>query len=151
MAKVKIPSSKIRDIKKKFSEAKIEAFQEESEKEESESLSLEDAKQIARDQKINETGHTPKEILKNKKKNIAKIKDVYRSERKIEAKWNFEVGDLVEFQDRTSKTKQIGIVVDLSLSDNHKTTSHAKKTGSALVFSSIGRVWKSPGALRKVE
>ena len=146
MAKVKIPKSKINDIKKKFSESKIEALLEESGEDLKESLSLEDAKQIAREQKVNETGYTPKEIKKNKKANIAKIKDAYSSERKIEAKWNFEIGDLVEF-----KTNQIGIVVDLSLSDNHKTAKHAKQTGSALVFSSIGRVWKSPAALRKIE
>lgn len=151
MAKVKIPKSKINDIKKKFSESKIEALLEESGEDLKESLSLEDAKQIAREQKVNETGYTPKEIKKNKKANIAKIKDVYSSERKIEAKWNFEIGDLVEFKDRKSKTNQIGIVVDLSLSDNHKTAKHAKQTGSALVFSSIGRVWKSPAALRKIE
>ena len=54
MAKVKIPKSKINDIKKKFSESKIEALLEESGEDLKENLSLEDAKQIAREQKVNE-------------------------------------------------------------------------------------------------
>ncbi len=157
MAKVNIPRSKLRDIKQKYTESKIEALQEESDTQNDESvdleeaISLEAAKEIAREKKINETGYTPKELIKNKKEDLAKIKRVYKTDRKIEAKWNFEVGDLVEFKDQPSKMNQIGIVVDLKLEDNHSSTLHAKKTGRALVFSSLGRVWKTPASLRKIE
>ncbi len=151
MASLKIPKSKIADIKKKYSDSKLDAIQEGLTESDQESLTLEEAKALAREQKMNETGLTPKEIRKNKKENLKKLRSTYSSERKVEAKWNFDVGDLVEFQDKKTNSKQIGIVVELELRENHSTTRSAKTAGTALILSSVGRVWKSPAALRKIE
>ena len=151
MASLKIPKSKIADIKKKYSDSKLDAIQEGLAESDQENLTLEEAKAIAREQKMNDTGLTPKEIRKNKKENLKKLRSTYSSKRKVEAKWNFDVGDLVEFQDKKTNSKQIGIVVELELRENHNTTRSAKAAGTALILSSVGRVWKSPAALRKIE
>jgi len=152
MANVKIPRSKLRDIRQKYNKAKHDAVDEDSEAENDiDVLSLEEAKEIARDKKVSETGYTPKELASNKKEKLVSIKRDYKSDKKIEAKWNFDIGDLVEFKDKNDSTNHVGIVVDLKLKDNHNSRNSAKKTGQALVFSSVGRVWKNPASLRKVD
>jgi len=152
VANTKIPNSKLSDIRQKYNKAKNDAFVEDTENDKDTTLkTLEVIKEIARDNKINETGLSPKEMAANKKEELASIKRSYKSDKKIEAKWNFEVGDLVEFQDKSNSTKHIGIVVDLMLKDKHNSRNSAKKAGQALVFSSAGRIWKNPAALRRID
>ena len=150
MGKRKIPRSSLSKVKEQYRDSK------KNEAEESESLdpsvvSLEDAKQIAHDAKVHETGYTPKELKKLKKDQIKNAGKVFRSDKKIEARWNFSVGDLVEFQDRNDKTMHIGIVIDFTKSDYHGSRKNAKKDGSVLLYSSCGRVWEKPAAIRKIE
>ena len=151
MAKRKISTSKLRKIKEQYRDSKKVEIEEDVGPADPYVVSIEDAKLIAQDSVVRETGFTPKELKKNRKVAIKKISDNFKSEKQIKAKWNFSIGDLVEFQDNNDKTMHIGIVVDFSMLEKHNSRSRAKNDGRVLLYSSCGRVWKKPAVIRKVE
>ena len=151
MGKRRIPTSKLRKIKEKYRDTKKLEIEEDTDVADPHAVSMEDAKLIAQDSVVRETGHTPKELKKNRKAALQNISKNFKSEKQIEAKWNFSIGDLVEFQDNDDKTTHIGIVVDFSMLKKHNSRSRAKNDGRVLLYSSCGRVWKKPAVIRKVE
>jgi hypothetical protein len=154
MGKRIIPRSSLTKIKEQYRDSKkaeIEETVETTDTTSSSAVSIEEAKLIAQDNTVVETGFTPKELKKNKRVALKNIKDTFKSEKKIKAEWNFSIGDLVEFQDRTDKTMHIGIVVDFIKSEKHDNRHRAKSDGSVLLYSSCGRIWKKPAAVRKIE
>jgi hypothetical protein len=150
MGKRRIPRSSLAKIKEQYKDSKNNEVTEASEQEHG-VVTLEDARQIAHDTTVLETGCTPKELKKIKRDELKNIRKTFKSDKKVEAKWNFSVGDLVEFQDRYNKVMHIGIVIDFTSPDSHGSRKRAKNDGSVLLYSSLGRVWRKPAVIRKVE
>ncbi len=151
MGKRKIPRSSLSKVKEQYRDIKKNEIEENKESADPLAVSLEDAKQIAHDTTVLETGYTPKELKKIKRNELKNIGKSFKSDKKIEAKWNFSIGDLVEFQDRHDKTMHIGIVIEFTKADHHGSRKHAKQDGNVLLYSSRGRIWQKPAAIRKVE
>jgi len=142
MAKRKIPIKNIKEIRKSFKEKKKEAFEAEGV---DVSITLNEQIAIAKDagktSKINETGMSPKELIKESKKKLKSIKKDYTSTIEVSSTWNFEEGDVVSFKYRNQE--EVGIIIQM-WNYSKKTIEAAKNSGSVTLLSSAGRVRVKP-------
>ena len=150
MAKIKIPFNDLQRVKEGFKQEKIAQHSQElgvNEPPTPMHKKMAIAKAAGRNSKLNETGMTPKEIEKQRRKKRKKIKKDFSDTRSIKTSYGFKEGDLVSFN--FNKKQEVGIVFKIK---EYEKTSHgdALTTDLVEILSSAGYVSVVPKAIYEI-
>jgi vacuolar-type H+-ATPase subunit I/STV1 len=139
MAKRKISADNLKKIRKSYKEDRINSSPDHIP---SRNQEIKNAKRAGKELKINETGHTPKELRKIARQNLKNIKKDFSSTQKSQAIFSFEPGDTVSFNYRGSE--EMGLIVSMWVPNECSTREQAKNSGVVTLLSSVGRIEIKP-------
>ena len=91
-------------------------------------------------------------ISKQSKLKISQnLKDAIYASNKVDIKFSFEVGDLVEISDRRNNKEKIGIILEIKKSENPMLSiAEAMYSCEALILSTAGKHWIQAKLIKKI-